>query len=178
MTFITEGVAVTRRNAAAKSLLRFSDTHKGLTMEYIRPLYKLLLDDEEPIRYIACQVARELFDSVIINSSLFYVNAIWQYAGQQCHSMQQELYNVIFYQDFSNDFNREHSNMTENPIFRVEPQNLYRDFFIETVIIKKHLSGNVITVEDSLVRSCRGKTSVELGYLYRSAKCVSLLANA
>lgn len=175
LSLVSEDVAVTRRTAAAKSLLNFSRAYKTITVEFIRPLYTLLFDDEESLRYIACQISRELFQSEVINSPLFYINKIWEYAGQQSSSLQREMYLGLFYEAFLSDFNREYTNMTESPIFRVEPQNLYRDFYIETVILTKHLSPEAISVDSCLVDVCRDKKSVELGYLYRTSKCITRL---
>lgn len=173
--YTNENVAVTRRIACVNSFLLFSQTSIGLSRHVILPLYKLLLDDEESIRYTACKVARNIFSSTVTFSSIVYVDKIWSHIGILNVEEQRDYYQNLYYRDFKDDFDRELKNLHDNPIFRVEPQNLYRDFYVEAVIASKHLPSNITTVEDHLIEFCHDSSSVELGFLYRSSKCISIL---
>lgn len=169
---------MSRRVAAARSFLKFSAAQNPTLSDVIYVLYKLLWDDEEPIRYMACQIARDYFDSVVVNSALFYVDEIWHFVSQNSSAVQVVMFNRLFYQDFVKDFNREWANIIDRPIFRTEPQNLYRDYYVEVAILKQHILPSAIEVDYHLIEKCKEKTAVELGFLYRNSKCLSLLTKS
>ena len=175
ITYTHEDIAVTRRSACVNSFLLFSQTNVSLSRNVIKPLYKLLLDDEESIRFTACRAARKLLCTTVTFSSIFYVDKIWSHVGKLDVKEQSDYYQSLYYRDFKDDFDRELKNLLHNPIFRVEPQNLYRDFYVEAIIACKHLPSSVTTVDDQLIQFCHDKNPVELGFLYRSSKCISVL---
>jgi hypothetical protein len=172
ITFLDEAVSVVRRLSSAESFFKYCLNRFDFSIKHISIIYKMLLDDEEEIRYTACKICRQVFSTEIINSALFYVDKIWKYVGEQCVDTQRELFQSLFLEPFLDDFSREYKNVKECPIFRVEPQNTYRDYLIETYLITRYVSVAAITVDSSLVETCTGKSNT---FLLRNIKCINLL---
>lgn len=176
LRFLEEGVSSTRRSKAAKYMLELGQADDDNNDVILQIAYRLIVDDDDDIRFYGCKLCHKIFKTNVICSTFYYVDRIWEHIGRQDTCSQSRLFHSMFWEDFSRDFIREEKNMKESPIFRSEPLNSYRDFFVEALMIRKYINLSQLSFKNEFSHYCSDVMFETSGYLMRSIKVLKILS--
>ena len=173
---LQETVPHTKRIAVSLMALQRLSPKKFSRASVIPILYKMLVDDSEDVRFNGCQIGRLYFDSKIICSPLFYLREIWKICGEAALDEQRTLSQTLFMNDFVKDYTRELANTRNNYTFRHEPLNIYRDYYVEALLMRHCGCHKAIQFDANILEhySMVDRTQ-DLGFLRRSVKVLDIL---
>ena len=173
---LQETVPFTKRVAMSSMALQRLSPEKFPKESVIPVLYKMLVDDSEEVRFNGCQICRIYFDSKLICSPLFYLREIWKICGNAALEEQRTLLQTLFINDFVKDYTRELENISHNYTFRHEPLNIYRDYYIEALLMKHCGCHKAIQVDAHILEHYKTlDRTKDLGFLRRSIKVLDIL---
>lgn len=176
---LDEGKTVSTRRIAAKiffeSVGRLLEENR---LKLIPIIYKLIVDDDEDVRCAGCKSCSLLFGSEAISCPFWCMDKIWEFVSTMSLDIKKSLLGELFFEDFVADLRREMGNVDDKPIFRREPLNVYRDYLVESFLIRRHLSPDTYRILDDVSNGLDDVHYKGAHYMRRSIKCLHLLSSS